>query len=80
MTLETLTTFIGWCLVVNLAFYIVTAAALITFKGLVGTVSSRFFGVDHQTAMTESFAFLGRHKLLVIVFFLAPYVALKLMA
>lgn len=80
MTLETATAFFGWALVVNLVLYTITAVALMAFKGLVGSMSTRLFGVGEQAALNESFAYLARYKLLVIVFFLAPYLALKLMA
>lgn len=79
MTVETLATFLGWALVVNLVFYTLTAFALMAFRGLVGNMSARLFGVNRQVAIDESFAYVARFKLLVIVFFLAPWVALKLM-
>jgi len=80
MNLDTLTTFFGWALVLNIAFYAFTALALMLFKGLVGNISSRLFAVDEQTARNESFAYLARYKLFIMAFFLAPYVALRLMA
>lgn len=80
VTLETLATFLGWALVVNLVFYTITAVALMAFRGLVADMSARLFGIDRQVAINESFAYLARFKLLVMVFFLAPWVALKLMA
>jgi Kef-type K+ transport system membrane component KefB len=72
--------FFGWCLVVNLAFYLLTAASLMLGRRLVMAMSARLFGIDEATAMRESFAFLGRFKLAIILFFLAPYIALRLMA
>ena len=80
MTVETLATFLGWALVVNLVLYTFTAIALMSFRGLVGNMSARLFGIDRQVAIDESFAYVARFKLLVIVFFLAPWLALKLMA
>lgn len=80
MNLETLTTFFGWALVLNIAFYAFTAFALMLFKGLVGRLSRGLFDVDEQTARNESFAYLARYKLTIIAFFLAPYIALRLTA
>ena len=80
MTLQTLTTFFGWALLLNIAFYAFTALALMLFKGLVGRISSGLFDVDEQTARNESFAYLARYKLIIMAFFLAPYIALRLAA
>jgi hypothetical protein len=79
MTLELLTAFFGWALVVNLAIYTITAFALMAFKRLVATMSARWFGIEAPAALNESYAFLARFKLLVIVFFLGPWIALRLL-
>ncbi len=78
-SLPALTTFLGWCVVINLVIYTLSAVALMVFKGLLGSIAGRLFGVDPQYARNESFAWLARYKLLLVVLFLAPYLALKLM-
>lgn len=80
MTTATLTSFFGWCLLINLGFYIVTAMSLVFLKGMVRDVNQRLFGISEERIMQESFAFLGRFKLAIILFFLTPYIALRLMA
>lgn len=79
-SLDVVRTFFGWALVLNLLFYTITAFALMAFKARVSGLCARFFGVEEQAALNASFAYLAHYKLLVIVFFLAPYFALKLMA
>ena len=80
MTIATLTTFFGWCLAINLLFYLVTALSLVFLKGMVRHFNQRIFGISEERIMQESFAFLGRFKLAIILFFLAPYIALRIMA
>jgi hypothetical protein len=80
VTTATLTSFFGWCLLINLGFYIVTALSLVFLKGVVRNVNHRLFGIGEERIMQESFAFLGRFKLAIILFFLTPYIALRLMA
>jgi hypothetical protein len=80
MNTATLTSFFGWCLAINLGFYLVTALSLVFLKGTVRSVNQRLFGISEERVMQEAFAFLGRFKLGIILFFLTPYLALRLMA
>lgn len=79
MNTATLASFFGWCLVINLGFYLVTAMSLMFLKATVRNVNQRLFGISEERIMQESFAFLGRFKLAIILFFLTPYIALRLM-
>ncbi len=79
MTIASLTTFFGWCLLINLLFYLVTAMSLVFLKGIVRRFNQRIFAISEERIMQESFAFLGRFKLAIILFFLTPYIALRIM-
>ncbi len=75
-----LTTFLGWCSVINLG--ILAFAAL--WLALLGDVSKRIHSamsrVDESELDRLYFHFLGNYKLAIIVLNIAPYFALKIMA
>lgn len=79
-SIDVLREFFGWCLVISLVFYLLTTGALMSFRHLVCSVSRRAFGMDEASTMRGSFDYVARFKLAIIVLFLTPYIALRIMA
>ena len=79
MELGELMTFLGWCTVLNLGFYLVSVLFVVVFKGLTMRLHSQITGVEVVALPTLYFTFLGHFKLGIILFNLTPYLALKLM-
>lgn len=80
MTLATLTLFLGWCTALNIAVLLIATVALLAFRGPVMSIHARLTGVADAELPKLYFNYLGNYKLLIIVFNLIPWVALKLMA
>lgn len=80
MTLEALTTFFGWMTVLNFGFLAVVAVALLTLRNWMTSVHARMFNLDEKALHGAYFGYLANYKLLVLVFSLAPYLALRLVA
>lgn len=76
----TLTEFLGWCLVINSCFLVFTSIALLVFKTQILAIHHKLTDVSHDELHTQYFRYLANFKILIIVFNLTPYIALKLMA
>lgn len=78
--LETLTTFFGWCSIINIGLLFFYAIWLMAFQGLTKKVHSAMLGVDQNMLDPIYFQYLANYKLAVLIFNIVPYVALKIMA
>ena len=72
-----ITTFLGWCTVVNSGIYAITAIALTLFRNTIKDMQSKLTGVPAEKLDELYFNYLGNFKLAIIIFSLTPYFALK---
>ena len=79
MTLDALTAFLGWCTVINIGVMLISVLAITVFKKSVIRLHSKMFGVNPDDLPLIYFNFIGNYKLVVYVFNLVPYIALKVM-
>ena len=79
-SIETLTTFVGWCAVINIGVLVVALLPLSVFHEGVGTLSARLFGVTPEEAKVTHFRVFQQYRLAIVVLNIAPYIALRLMA
>ncbi|WP_105189143.1 DUF6868 family protein [Pseudoalteromonas sp. T1lg48] len=74
-----LTAFFGWCTVINLAFYLLSAFFILVFKDFTINLHSKIAGVAPSELPRIYFNFMGNYKLGILLLNLTPYIALKLM-
>jgi len=74
-----LTTFFGWCTVINLGVYLFSALFIIVFKGFTINLHSKIVGIEASDLPNMYFNFLGNYKIGMLLLNLSPYIALKLM-
>ena len=74
-----LTTFFGWCTVINLGVYLFSAFFIIVFKSFTSNLHSKIVGVEASVLPNMYFKFLGNYKIGILLLNLSPYIALKLM-
>jgi len=80
ITLSSLTTFLGWCSVVNIGLLLLSVVCVTLIKGPVMNIHSKIFGIDKDELPFMYFEYLGQYKILIIVFNIVPYIALKIMS
>ncbi|MCF6314676.1 MAG: hypothetical protein L3J39_19670 [Verrucomicrobiales bacterium] len=80
MTIEMLTEFFGWITIINMGLLMFTTVMILILKGVVIKIHSKMFGIVEQDLNRMYFEYLGRFKILVIVFNLTPYIALKIIS
>lgn len=79
MDLAQIQTFLGWCIVINYALLLVWFAALLWTGSWVIGIHARIFGIEPATVRSEHFHLMGQFKLMIMIFNIAPWLALLLM-
>ncbi len=80
MDIETLTTFLGWCTVLNLGFLTFGSILMMTMSDSMARLHCKMFGVSEADLPRIYFQWMAQYKIAIFVLNLAPYVALKIMA
>ncbi len=81
MTVATLTTFLGWCTVINMGFLAFLALVLLVMPDLTYRLQVRFAAnMERKEWDLVMYGFMGVFKVMVIVFNVVPWIALKIMA
>ncbi len=79
-SLETMTAFFGWCTVINGGILAFGGFKVIVMRNLISGIHAKMFGLSEESLSASYFQFLAQYKIAIIVFNIAPYVALKFMA
>ncbi len=79
-TIETLTSFLGWCSIINMSMLTLVAIILVFLKDWVAGIHGRMFELSENELARAYFEYLAQFKIVVLVFNVVPYVALKIMA
>ncbi|MCB9092338.1 MAG: hypothetical protein H6620_07235 [Halobacteriovoraceae bacterium] len=78
MELDQLQSFLGWCTVINFGILALTSVAISIFKKPLSKLQARMFGVESLSARGFYFSYLANYKIVVLVFNLVPYLAIRI--
>lgn len=78
MEMAVLTAIFGWMLVINIAVYALAAVFIIFARDWVSNFEARITGVPADAWPRIFVDYLSRYKIAIMVFNLAPYVALRI--
>ena len=76
MDIETLKTFLFWCLIINFGIYSLTAIAVLVFRKFVYSIQRNIFKIDDETVGASIQRYLGNYKLLITFFNFTPWLVL----
>ena len=79
MALDTLTSLFGWMSVINIGLLIFSTIMLTLFRAPIIRLHQTITGLDEAHLKQAYLNFIAYFKLLIIVFNLVPYIALKLL-
>ncbi|GGW79544.1 DUF6868 family protein [Alteromonas halophila] len=79
LTLSQLQTLLGWCLVIHLVMLTVTAVLVVAVRPLLLRIHASLTGLTETQILPMYFRFIAYYKMLVVVFFLVPYIGLLMM-
>jgi len=80
MALDTLTSFFGWCTVINGVLFCFWAFIYILAPNFVFRTQSRWFSFSEDTFHIIYYCFLGACKILYLFLNVTPYLALRFLA
>lgn len=78
-TLTTFTTFLGWSLVINIGILLFSTFFIIVLRDFALNIHSKLFSLSKNDILKSYFSYLSQYKILLLIFNLAPYFALKIM-
>lgn len=77
MTLETVRDFLAWCTVINFVFLFIAGLLSIGINDWSSRLQSKLFRLTVEEARAFNYKILGIYKVLIVVFNLVPYLALR---
>ena len=78
--IATVTTFLGWCTVINIGFLMFSTLFVAFLNEWIINLHSKMFGLEKAELPMMYFKYLGNYKILIIAFNLVPYIALNIMS
>jgi hypothetical protein len=79
MDISQLTTFFGWCTVINYTLLVFVTICVTLLRGFMETVHSRLFGVAKEDLPKIYFNYLTYSQAIMLPISLVPWLALKMM-
>ena len=79
-SIETLTTFLGWCTVINFGLMALGVVKLLFIQDWASGVHAKMFGLDAAPVRAAYFQYFVNYKIAILVFNLGPYIALTIMS
>jgi len=77
MNIETLQTFLGWCVVIHFGMLLLVVLFLTMGRNWVVNMHQKFFDLSKEELQRSYFNYIAVYKLLVIVFVLVPYLVIR---
>ena len=77
MTLEQLSSFLGWAAVCNIVFLSVMFFVFLVGRELIYSIHGRWFGLPKETINAILYGAMCWYKLATFAFFVMPYIALR---
>ncbi len=78
-SMETLAAFLGWCTLINMGMLFLASISLAALRGPVAKIHGSMFKLDERDLSRAYFQYLAQYKILIFVFNLIPYLALRIM-
>ena len=78
ITIETVIEFLGWCSIINISLLFFSVIFLLLFNNIIVKIHTKLFDIDKVYLQQSYFKYLAQYKILIIVFCIVPYFALKI--
>jgi hypothetical protein len=79
ISLHELTILLGWCTAINIGIFLFSTLMTTLTKSFAANLHSKLFQLDPASRPKMYFEYLGNFKILILVFNLVPYLALRIM-
>ena len=78
-SMETLAAFLGWCTLINFGMLFFASIMLAAMRPSISKIHGRMFVLEEADLSRAYFQYLAQYKIMVFVFNLMPYLALRIM-
>ena len=79
MTINELTTFLGWCSILNIVLLTLSAILVILLKERIAKIHAWMFAIDPVVIQKMYFQYLANYKIAILILNIIPYLSLKIM-
>ena len=79
-SIESLTSFFGWCSVINIIVLLVASLALMTMRDTIAGIHSKLLGVSKDEMARAYVQYMSNYKIAIMMLNIVPYFALRLMS
>ena len=80
MNIDILSKFLFWCVIVNYAILMIWFVAFIVARDRIYGIHSKWYPISSEQFNAINYSGIALYKILVLVFNLVPYIALRLIA
>ncbi|MEM9398797.1 MAG: DUF6868 family protein [Verrucomicrobiota bacterium] len=80
MNISKLTEFFGWCSLINLAILFFATFGLMTLRSWISKIHGKVFHLSEKELAQLYFSYLGHYKIIIMVFNITPYIALRIIS
>jgi uncharacterized protein DUF6868 len=77
MSLEQITNLFQWMTIINVLLLVFSSVLVMTLKEVVCKMHGKLFGLEKNQVAIVIYSYIGMYKILVIVFNIIPYIALR---
>ena len=78
-SMETVRTFLGWCMLLNVGLLLFSSVAVLLMRGFVTRIHGKMFGLSEEDVSREIYRYLALYKVATLVLTVVPYIALHIM-
>ena len=78
-TVEIMIEFFGWCSIINIGILFVSALIILVFRESILRIHGKMYHLDDEILLKIYLQYLALYKILIIIFSIVPYFALKLL-
>lgn len=78
--IDTITTFLGWCSIINIVALSVVTLLLMVLRNTVIAIHSRILGISPEALPMAYMQYLSNYKIAIVMLNLVPYIALRIMS
>ena len=79
MTVEQIAQLLAWSTAINLGLLVFSSVCIVLLRAPVTKIHSKMFPLSEEDLSRAYFQYLAQYKILIIVFNLVPYIALRIM-
>ena len=80
ITLGAIQEILGWCVVINMGMLVIASVAITQMRGPIQNLHSQMFSLGEEDLSRAYFQYLAQYKIVVVVFNLVPYIALRIIS